>query len=312
MATGRPVAIRELAPGFDLDRLGREAEILARIDHPNLAAVRGFETIGGSGALIVDWVEGQPLSNVVRPNSHLSVRRALDIFEQVANALEVGHQAGVIHRDITPSNILIGPDDHITVIDFGLGRGTDVATVTIDGAVTGTPRYLAPEVIEGAAPSARSDQYALAMLLNEMLTGSWPYPDTTSVAGALHHQRHSPPKPLDEVNPLLGGGLTDAVLTALSKEPEQRFPSMQAFVAAVRDPDALTLRERSNRSFNHPAITLGLPLIIAAILGLVLYLSLRGSGDESETEDTPSDALNVTVDQLSPFGADFPAPPSSY
>ncbi|MEM7324481.1 MAG: serine/threonine-protein kinase [Actinomycetota bacterium] len=286
-ATGNEVAIKALAPGLDFARLEREATILAGIDHPNVASLRGFEVINGTPALIVDWVNGEPLTNVLRLGSHLPLKRSLDIFEQVANALDAVHRAGVVHRDVSPSNIMIGPDDRITVIDFGISRGTDTATVTIDGTVTGTPRYLAPEVIEGAAATAKSDQYALGVLLHEMLTGSWPYPNTGSVGGALYHQLHSTPRPLDEVNPLLGAGLTDAVLTALEKTPEERFPTIQGFVAAVRNPEAQALRKRST-GLDRPVFTLGVPLIVAAILGLVLFLTLRGGGEEPEPDQDQS------------------------
>ncbi len=293
VTTGKEVAIKALAPGFDLNRLEREAKVLAKVDHPNVARLQGFEVIDGTASLIVDWVDGEPLTNVLRKNSHLSVKRSIDIFEQVANALDAAHRAGIVHRDISPSNIMIGPGDRITVIDFGLSGGTETATVTIDGTVTGTPRYVAPEVIEGAEASARSDQYSIAVLLHEMLTGSWPFPETSSVAGALHHQLHSTPKPLDEINPLLGGGLTDAVLTAVSKDPDDRFPSIQAFIDAVKDPEALTLRERSSRSYDRPTLTLGIPLIVAAILGLVLYLTLRSGGD-----DQAADQDTAATDQI--------------
>ena len=312
ITTGKEVAIKALAPGFDLSRLEREARILARIDHPNVARLQGFEVIDGTASLIVDWVDGEPLTNVLRQNSHLSVRRSLDIFEQVANAVDAAHRRGGVHGDVSPSNIMVGRDDRITVIDFGLSRGTETATVTIEGTVTGTPRYVAPEVIEGAEASPSSDQYAIAVLLHEMLTGSWPFPESTSVAGALHHQLHSSPRPIDEVNPLLGAGLTDAVLTALSKDPDDRFPSIQAFIAAVRDPEASTLRERSGRSYDRPALTLGIPLLVAAVLGLVLYLTLRSGGDDqdanqSEPATEQLDAAVVTTPSTAVVAAESEA-----
>ena len=301
VATGKEVAIKALAPGFDLKRLERETKILTRIDHPNVVSMRGFEVINGTASLIADWVDGEPLTNVLAQNSQLSVKRSIDIFEQIANALDAAHRVGVFHRDLSPSNIMIGRDDRITVINFGLSGGTETATVTMDGTVTGTPRYVAPEVVEGMEASASSDQYSVAVLLHEMLTGAWPFPETSSVAGALHHHRHSTPKPLDEVNPLLGGGLTDAVLTALSKSPEGRFGSIQDFVAAVRDPGALTLRERSRRSYDRPALTLGIPLVVAAVLGLLLYLTLRsGADDTSDQNSQRTYQIEAAVDTTPP------------
>lgn len=291
VTTGKQVAIKALSPGFDLERLEREAKILARIDHPNVARLQGFEIIDGTAALIVDWVDGEPLSKLLEQNGHLGVKRSIEIFEQLANALDAVHRAGVTHRDISPSNIMVGPEDHVTVIDFGLGRGTETATVTIDGTVTGTPRYMAPELVDGSGATPASDQYSAAVLLHEMITGSWPFPETSSVAGALHHQMNSTPRPLDEINPLLGAGLTDAVLTALAKDPAQRMPSLQAFVTALREPEALVLRERKRRSFDKPAMTLGLPLLVAALLAVVLFLTLRGDGEEPEPQSLQPHAV---------------------
>lgn len=298
VTTGKQVAIKALAPGFDLDRLEREAKILARVDHQNVARLQGFEIIDGTASLIVDWVDGEPLSKLLEQNGHLGVKRSIEIFEQVASALDAVHQAGATHRDVSPSNIMVGQKDHVTVIDFGLNRGAETATVTIDGIVTGTPRYMAPEIVEGAEATPASDQYSAAVLLHEMITGSWPFPESSSVAGALHHQLHSTPRPLDEINPLLGAGLTDTVLTALAKDPAQRMPSLRAFVTALREPEALVLRERNRRSFDKPALTLGLPLLVAALLGVVLYVTLRGNGEESEPLSLQPPAV---VSAVSPF-----------
>jgi serine/threonine-protein kinase len=218
-ATGAPVAIKALAPGFDIERLRREAEILARIDHPNVATLRAFTLIDQNPALIVDWVDGLPLSGLIKRGQPLPRQQAFAIFEQIADAMTAVHDAGVIHRDLSPANVLVDQNDVVTVIDFGGSRSMDSATVTVEGMVAGTPRYLAPEVIEGADPTVGSDQYSAAIILHELLTGSWPFPEGDAIATAFHHQLHTAPKPLDEVQPDLPSGIGDAVLQALEKDP---------------------------------------------------------------------------------------------
>ncbi|MEM7274095.1 MAG: serine/threonine-protein kinase, partial [Actinomycetota bacterium] len=232
-ATGRAVALKALAPGHDLERLHREAEVLARIDHPNVAALRAFQTIDGAPTLVVDWVDGEPLHQVLHRDGPLGAGRSLAVLSGMAAALDAVHAAGVVHRDVSPANVMIGANGAVTVIDFGVSRSGEAATVTADGMLAGTPRYLAPEVIEGAEPTPRSDQYGAAIVLNELLVGSWPFPEANSMANALHHQLHTAPTPVDEVDPTLGPALTDAILRALDKDPARRFPSMAAFLDAA-------------------------------------------------------------------------------
>ncbi len=288
-ATGTTVAIKALAPGFDLDRLRREAEILSRIDHPNVASLRAFIMIDHGPALIVDWVDGIPLSGLIDQRRPLPRGRAFAIFEQIADAMAAVHAAGVVHRDLSPANVLVDRDDRVTVIDFGVSRSMDSATVTVEGMVAGTPRYLAPEVIEGADPTASSDQYSAAIILHELLTGSWPFPEGDAIATAFHHQLHSAPKPLDEIQPDLPPGLCDAVLRALEKDPADRFASMPDMVDGLYDQTPV---KRPVEPFKRRptaaswGFRLGIPLLLIA--AFIAWLTGGPDGDEQSASDDDS------------------------
>ena len=145
-------------------------------------------------------------------------------------------------------------------------------------------------------PAPDQTSTPLAVILHEMVTGRWPFPESGAVAGALHHQLHSQPKPIDEINPLLGAGLADALLRAMSKDPEERFPSIQAFVAAVRDPAAQDLRRR-RPGLSNPLITVGAPLLLAAVLGIVLFSTLRGDDQSEANAEGAIDETAVATDE---------------
>lgn len=296
-ASGRPVAIKALAPGFDLDRLRREADILSRIDHPNVAKLRAFVMIDGSPALVVDWVDGVPLSGLIGLDHPLDRHRAFAIFEQIADAMAAVHEAGVVHRDLSPANVLVDGNDVVTVIDFGVSRSMNSATVTVEGMVAGTPRYLAPEVIEGEDPTAGSDQYSAAIILHELLTGSWPFPEGDAIAAALHHQLHSAPKPLDEIHPDLPTGVGDAVLRALEKDPAARFPGMVDLVDGLYAPSSnggQAKRDKRKPTAASWGFRLGIPLLLIA--AFIAWLNGNDDGVEEQTEADGGEAAAVVTE----------------
>ncbi len=300
-ATGAPVAIKALAPGFDIERLRREAEILARIDHPNVATLRAFTLIDQNPALIVDWVDGLPLSGLIKRGQPLPRQQAFAIFEQIADAMTAVHDAGVIHRDLSPANVLVDQDGVVTVIDFGVSRSMDAATVTVEGMVAGTPRYLAPEVIEGADPTVGSDQYSAAIILHELLTGSWPFPEGDAIATAFHHQLHTAPKPLDEIHTDLPSGVGDAVLQALEKDPADRFESMPAFVRGLHQPAPKPSGGRRRRtSASAIGFRVGIPLLLLA----AIISSLWGNDSDPSDGAEPEALATADADADSGTGTD--------
>ncbi len=264
--SGDDVALKVLLPGVDIDRLEREASILQQVDHPNLARFRSLIQLGDEPALVTEWVDGRSLRELLH-DGPLARDRAHRIFAQIAAALTALHASGIVHGDITPNNVLLRPDDSIALIDFGVSRSEDSATVTVDGSMAGTPRYLAPEVIEGAPRTPGSDQYAAGLLLHEMVSGDWPFPPGDSIATALHHQLHSEPVPLGELDTSTPPSWTDAVLRSLEKDPERRFGSVDAFLHALTATTNVSTLNRGRRlSFASLVFRVGLPLVLVAAL----------------------------------------------
>jgi len=244
LGTGAPLALKVLSRADPSARrqLVREAELLSTVDHPGIVPFRGLHHTGDHDVLITDWVEGESLRDRRDRLGPLDVDQAIGILEALAPPLDHLHSLGIIHRDISPSNVLIGPDGTVTLIDLGIGHFVESTTLTSDDLLAGTPSYLAPEVIRGERADGHADQYSVGVLLHELLTGRSPFPEAGQIATALHHQLHSAPTPLDEIDPRIPTGLADAVLRSLAKEPTDRFPSMADFVAAALGAAAPPLR----------------------------------------------------------------------
>ncbi len=231
------VAIKVLPPGSDPERLRREVLILASLDHPGVVPyldAGGFDD--GTLYLVSPWIAGRTLHRLLADDGPPPTERAIALAIRLARVLDDVHVSGVVHRDLTPRNIMVSDADEVTLIDFGLSRSETEATITAGADLAGTPRYLAPEVIEGAQPDHRADQYAAAVVLYELFSGRWPFPDGGTVATALHHQLHSAPTPLLEVDPDADPAVDATLARALAKRPDDRFTSMADFAAALVQP----------------------------------------------------------------------------
>lgn len=294
VSSGRPVALKILtAPDqSSRRRLVREAQLLADVHHPGIVPFRGLQQMDGHDVLITDWVDGQSLRRHGEDGGTIPVERALALLWELAEALDHLHGLGIVHRDITPANVIIGPDGSPTLIDLGIGHHVDSATMTGEDLLAGTPQYLAPEVIRGEAATGRSDQYSVGALLHELLTGRSPFPDADRVATALHHQLHTVPEPLDEVDPSIPSHVADAILRSLQKDPEQRFESMHHFarVASGADP-AANDRQRRNRR------TIGLTGLAAVVVGVAaVFAAVTVFSGDKPTADSTTDVVAAGAD----------------
>jgi serine/threonine protein kinase len=230
----RLVAVKTLKPEFVGDedfraRFRAEARHAGRLAHPGIASVYDFGESPDCAWLVMELVDGESLSALLRREGVLPVARALDVVAQTAAALQAAHDGGVVHRDVKPGNLLVRPDGTVKVTDFGVASATDAVPLTRTGHVIGTAYYLSPEQAAGRSASPASDVYALGVVAYECLTGGRPFPGENPVAVALAHLR-SPVPPLPDSVPAPVRALVER---ALAKDPAQRFPDAAALSVAA-------------------------------------------------------------------------------
>jgi outer membrane protein assembly factor BamB/predicted Ser/Thr protein kinase len=233
----RTVALKVLAPHLAgqpglLSRLRREAVSAANLRHNHIALLFEFNQQEENAYLAMEYVPGPSLKQLLEQGP-LAPPRCLEILSQIASALDYAHALGIVHRDVKPSNILVGPEDQAMLVDFGLAEMTGSSEITPDGVVLGTPDYMSPEQAAGRAASFQSDQYALAALAYELFTGQPPF-HTNSAAATVHAHIYELAPPPTEINPTLPIQVNPIFSRALSKAPEERFESVSAFVAALQ------------------------------------------------------------------------------
>ncbi|WP_205470838.1 serine/threonine-protein kinase [Nocardioides sp. SYSU D00038] len=197
---GRPVALKRVAASTELspegERVEREARLSARLNHPNVVAVFDLVDDGPTRWLVMEYVDGVTLSDLVRHHGPLPPDQAAPVLLQAATALEAAHAAGIVHRDVKPSNILVASDGTAKLTDFGIARTLTDPSLTKTGLVTGSPAYLAPEVATGRTATPASDVWSLGATLFHALTGHPPYDVGDNVLGAMYRIVHDePPRP---------------------------------------------------------------------------------------------------------------------
>jgi serine/threonine protein kinase len=215
------------------ERLRREARTVAALDHPNVVPLYEAGEADGTVYIVTRWVEGTELGSLIRRDGPLEPARAARIAAQVASALEVAHEKGLIHRDIKPSNLIVTSEDHVYLTDFGLSkRAESVAGLTMAQQLLGTIDYVAPEQIEGNEPEARGDVYGLACVLFEALTGAAPFAGEAGGTAKMWAHLNAEPPSVREQRPDVPRALDEVIRRALAKTPDAR-PSAAAFGAAV-------------------------------------------------------------------------------
>jgi serine/threonine-protein kinase len=228
----RPVALKVLFPELSVDRtfverFRREAQAAANLSHPNIVPVFDWGEDDGSYFIVMEYVEGRPLSAVLRDPQRMPPRQIATIGAGVAAALAFAHRHGVVHRDVKPGNILITPDGDVKVTDFGIARAMNTEeSLTQTGAVMGTAAYFSPEQAEGKGVDSRSDIYSLGVVLYEMSVGRPPFTGDSPVAVASKHVRDMPVLPR-EANPSVPPALEAVVMKAMAKNPDDRYGSAE-------------------------------------------------------------------------------------
>ena len=218
-----------------IDRFVREARAASRIHHPNIIDVFDFGYLGDSRPyFVMELLDSTSLGDYIDQNGPLEPTRALEIARQLVDALSAAHEAGVIHADVTPSNILVAGSS-VKLVDFGLAELSEAVQVDETAThVMGTPRYVAPERLLGRASSEACDQYSLGIVIFEMLAGLTPFnaPDLKTLC--RQHIQEPPPSVLSPFVPL-PPELDRMLARCLEKSPGQRFPTMAALAAALQE-----------------------------------------------------------------------------
>jgi tRNA A-37 threonylcarbamoyl transferase component Bud32 len=247
---GKRVAIKmihaELARNDEVrERFMREARAVNQIGSEHIVEV--FDdgvTEGGEPFLVMEYIPGRTLAQVIAEQGAVPVPRALHIAAQLAHALAAAHAVGIVHRDLKPDNVMLttrlGDPDFVKILDFGLAKmlaGNDAASLTAYGVVLGTPHFMAPEVCEGRKPvDRRADIYALGVLMFLMMTGRLPF-DAPSMGGVLIKQVTEPPPAPRGFHPGIPPSVEQIILRCLAKLPEARFQSMDELRQALLDPE---------------------------------------------------------------------------
>jgi len=227
------------------ERFRREEEIGHRLDHPNIVKVLSA-TEKSRTYLAMEYVEGRSLRAILRAGGPLRAEFALDVARQLGTALSYLHRHGVVHRDLKPENVLlVPPENTVKLLDFGIALLDSARRLTWAGlsGTLGTPDYMAPEQIRGRRGSARTDLYALGVILYEMLTGHLPH-EAPSTAALLRAKLRRPPTPPKAYQKDLHPALQAIVLKALAREPQDRYGSAEEMLAHLVEPYASPASER--------------------------------------------------------------------
>jgi beta-lactam-binding protein with PASTA domain/tRNA A-37 threonylcarbamoyl transferase component Bud32 len=226
---GRRVAVKVLSPELARDssfvaRFRREAQSAAALTHPNVVSVFDTGSEDGTHFIVMEYVPGRTLAEVLRESGPLLPERAVEIASAVAAALGFAHEHGIVHRDVKPGNIMLTPTGDVKVMDFGIARATTGESLTQTATVLGTAAYLSPEQARGEPADARSDLYSLGIVLYEMLTGAPPFTGESPVAVAYRHVAEDAAPP-SRRNPDVSPDLDAVVMKCLAKNPDNRYQS---------------------------------------------------------------------------------------
>jgi len=303
----RDVAVKALDdqlardPHF-IERFRREARTAARLSHPNIVALHDYGSTDDSYFIVMEYIEGRTVGEIIADDGPLNPVRVAEIASDVAAALERAHGAGLVHRDVTSSNVMISTNGETKVTDFGIARVIDEhdqQTTAGGNTVLGTAAYISPEQAQGQDVDERTDIYSLGIVMFEMLTGRPPFMADNPLALASQHVLNDPPRP-PSLNDAVPEELDAIVLRALAKRSDARFDSaaemreeLGRFVSGKKVRSTLVLEEpfspvfqaravRARRSFNP------MPVAMALLFGLLALVGVWLVVDNLTTEDGPT------------------------
>jgi len=238
---GREVAIKvvETHEGIDKEeltqlqaRFEREFQSAGRLSHPNIVGVHDVGHEEGNAFIAMEYVKGEALDDIIAQGRAFSFKEVADLTAQIASGLDYAHEFGIVHRDVKPANILVTREGRPKITDFGVAK-VATTTLTRTGTVVGTPAYMSPEQVTGHPVSGAADQFSLAVMIYQMLTGERPFTgeNPTTIMYKIVHEEPVPPSVL---NAMVPGPVDDALIRALSKNPEERYPTCSDLANALR------------------------------------------------------------------------------
>jgi serine/threonine protein kinase len=244
---GRKIAIKVLNPalvqqgGKEMERFQSEAKVQASLNHPNIVVLHDFQPYGDSYYMVMEYVEGKTLAEIVRSSGALPPHIAVIIAKQVLDGLSAAHRKGIVHRDLKPSNIMITPEGVCKVMDFGIAKVQGGKSLTATGALVGTVYYMSPEQVRGESVDGRSDLYSFGVILFEMLTGRVPFKDESDFKIMIAHVQ-TPPPPPTQLLPAIPSALEDIVMRSLGKDADKRYQTAEEVLGSL---DAYEEQERA-------------------------------------------------------------------
>jgi serine/threonine protein kinase len=286
---GRTVAIKIPHPEMEadpqlFDRFKREQEIGEKLDHPGVMKV--FKDAKRSRIyMVMEWVEGQLLRNILSKAGKLPPERASRIGARICEALDYIHSHGVVHRDLKPENIMVDPEDQIKLIDFGIAgnEGSRRLTFANLSNVMGTPDYISPEQVKGKRGDGRSDIYAMGVMLYEMLTGKVPFTGNNAFL-IMNDRLLNSPMPPREIDPGISPALQEIIYRAIERDPKNRYATAREFAWDLEHRDQVGVAERAElhewktRKSHWPKKIVNyalLALVPIVILTLLLWVARR-------------------------------------
>jgi tRNA A-37 threonylcarbamoyl transferase component Bud32 len=273
---GLTVAVKVMHPQFSTDasrveRFEREARALAALGDPSIVKVYDFGNEGSAYFIVEELVAGMTLAARLAEEGPLGEQDCRLIGIGITHALQVSHEAGIVHRDMKPQNVLIAQDGRVCVTDFGIARAMAQSALTQTGTVLGTAKYISPEQARGAGADERSDIYALGTVLYEMATGRAPFVGDDAVAVATQHV-HDDPTPLRELRPELSESYERIVMRCLDKDASQRFATCEEVGSALMGGLIAPPSPRPKERLRRPAMGRPPSWVGAAVLGALLLL----------------------------------------
>ena len=290
LRTGITAAIKVPYPQAECDpifhdRFRREIEIGVRLQHPGIRKV--FPSDDQSRLyLAMEWLDGRLLRQVLAEEGRLPIQRAVAITMEILAALDYMHGHGVVHRDLKPENIMVDSSGRIKIIDFGIASYSGSRRLTFGklSQVMGSPDYISPEQVKNKRGDARSDLYAVGVILYEMLTGETPFHGANPFA-VMNARLVTPPGPPNDINPEISPGLQEIVLHALERDPNLRYASAQEFAEDLSHPDSVAVDDRhalvdlrTQRPARRRSLFSNLmrAILPAVLFGFLLYLARVG------------------------------------